>query len=81
MVACEKTSRPIPPLEVIYACTHFLAPVLVDAAQRVWEKLGTPPVPISRLRPTLSNQAPGTPVAASASKDDVLFAKGETNHN
>mmetsp|Transcript_2502 Transcript_2502/g.7799 ORF Transcript_2502/g.7799 Transcript_2502/m.7799 type:complete len:762 (+) Transcript_2502:58-2343(+) len=65
-------------LEVIYACTHFLAPVLVDAAQKVWEKLGTPPVPISRLRPTLSNLAPGTPVAASAAKDDVLFAKGET---
>jgi len=55
-------------LEVIYACTHFLAPTLVLAAVKIWDKLGTPPVPIAQLRPGLDNLAPGTPIGAAASK-------------
>mgnify|MGYP003684875455 CR=1 FL=1 len=71
-------------LEVIYACTHFLSPVLVEASSKVFTKLNTPPVPIRRLRPTLDNLTPGTEIGAAASKKagegsgDILFTKGET---
>ena len=47
-------------LEAIYACAHFLQPVLVEAAPKVFEKLGAPPRPISQLSPGYDNLAPGT---------------------
>lgn len=71
-------------LEVVYVCTHFLSPVLVEAAGKVFTMLGTPAVPIGQLKPCLANLTPGTPIGAAASKKagegsgDVLFDKGET---
>ena len=58
-------------LEVIYVCTHLLQPFLIEAAPKVFAKLGTPAVPLSRLAPSLANLRPGTPTAAG----DVLFVK------
>ena len=61
-------------LEAIYACAHFLQPVLVEAAPKVFEKLGAPPRPISQLSPGYDNLAPGTRTV----KGDVLYAKAQT---
>jgi tRNA-binding EMAP/Myf-like protein len=71
-------------LEVVYVCTHFLSPVLVEAAGKIFTMLNTPAVPIRDLKPSLDNLTPGTPISAAASKKageaggEVLFEKGET---
>lgn len=61
-------------LEAIYASTHFMQPVLVEAASNVFNKLGTPPVPIAQLRITFDNLTPGTGTAAG----ELLFEKVAT---
>ena len=61
-------------LESIYVTTLMLQPLLVDATAKVFEKLGTPPIPIRELKPTLSNLTPGTAVTVG----DVLFEKLQT---
>jgi len=61
-------------LEYVYALTHFLQPVLVDAAPRVFEKLATPPIPIAALSAAMDHVSPGT----QTSPGEVLFPKVET---
>ena len=61
-------------LECVYAACHFLLPVLVNGAPKVFEKLGTPPVHIARLKPTLDNLKPGTQTASGG----ILYEKVET---
>mgnify|MGYP002820759525 CR=1 FL=1 len=60
-------------LEVIYVCTHLLQPFLIEAAPKVFAKLGTPAVSMSHFveSPSLANLRPGTPTQAG----EVLFAK------
>ena len=52
---------------MLYICTHLLSPFLIEAAPKVFAKLGTPAVPIERFvaSPTLANLRPGTPYEAS----------------
>ena len=47
-------------LETVYLCTHLLQPYLIGATPKVFEKLATPAVPISALKPSLANLTPGT---------------------
>ena len=61
-------------LEAIYVATHFLQPVLVDAAAKVFSKLNTPPVPIAQLRAGFDNLIPGTEIVVG----EVLFDKVAT---
>jgi methionyl-tRNA synthetase len=58
-------------LEAIYAFTHFLAPVIPYAAQSIFEKLNTPPIPTNQLRGDMYNLTPGNRV----SLGDILFVK------
>ena len=46
---------------MLYICTHLLSPFLIEAAPKVFAKLGTPAVPIERFveSPTLANLRPG----------------------
>ena len=59
-------------LEAAYVAAHFLAPVIPDAAEAIFAKLGTPATPIWRLKKT-ANLEPGAKVAVG----DILFAKHE----
>jgi len=61
-------------LECVYAASHFLLPVLVFGAAKVFESLGTPPQFIAKLKPTLDNLTPGTETASSG----ILYQKVET---
>jgi len=61
-------------LEAIYVAIHFLSPFLVQGCAKVFECLGTPPVPISALRPALCNLTPGTKTKVG----EILYAKVET---
>lgn len=58
-------------LEAIYAFAHFLAPVIPFAAQAIFDKLNTPPIPTNLLRGDFYNLTPGTPV----SLGEILFTK------
>jgi methionine--tRNA ligase beta chain len=60
-------------LEALYAVFHFLAPVIPVAAGIFFDRVGTGPMSIHRLRPDLYNLVPGTPVVVG----DVLFKKIE----
>jgi len=61
-------------LESVYVVAHFLQPTLVQACQKVFEKLGTPPVPIAALSAALDNLTPGTKI----NKGEVLYQKMQT---
>eukprot|EP00316_Scyphosphaera_apsteinii_P000472 CAMPEP_0119316882 /NCGR_PEP_ID=MMETSP1333-20130426/41235_1 /TAXON_ID=418940 /ORGANISM="Scyphosphaera apsteinii, Strain RCC1455" /LENGTH=934 /DNA_ID=CAMNT_0007322657 /DNA_START=1 /DNA_END=2805 /DNA_ORIENTATION=- len=61
-------------LELIYALTHFLQPVLVEGAKQVFEKLATPPVTIASLSANFINLKPGTKTTAG----EVLYQKAES---
>ena len=58
-------------LEAIYAFTHFLAPAIPLAADAIFKKLNTAPVPTSSLRADFYNLVPGTTVTLG----DILFTK------
>ena len=60
-------------LEAAYVAAHFLAPVIPDAVEAIFAKLGTPATPIWRLKRT-ANLRSGATVAVG----DILFAKHET---
>jgi len=61
-------------LECLYATCHFLLPLLVNGAAKVFDSLGTPPTFIHSLKPTLTNLAPGTQTKPSG----ILYQKVET---
>ena len=61
-------------LECLYAACHFLLPFLVFGAPKVFAKLGSPPVPIAKLRPKLDNLKPGTMTTVGG----ILYEKVET---
>lgn len=61
-------------LEALYAFMHMLAPVIPLAAQAVFSRLGTDPVPINTLKTDFYNLKPGTPVTIG----EILFQKIET---
>lgn len=60
-------------LEALYAFMHLLAPVLPMAAQAVFERLSTPPVPVKTLKADFYNLTPGSKVSIG----DILFQKIE----
>jgi methionine--tRNA ligase beta chain len=64
-------------LEAVYAFMHVLAPVIPFAAQAVFDRLGTPPRPLSLLRSDLYNLKPGTPVTLG----EILFQKIEADES
>jgi methionine--tRNA ligase beta chain len=61
-------------MEAVYAFTHFLAPVIPQAGQAVFDRLNTQPVSIHNLRDDFYNLAPGTAITLG----DILFKKVET---
>ena len=61
-------------LEALYAFMHILAPVIPLAAQAVFSRLGTAPVPLNSLKADFYNLKPGTPVTVG----EILFQKIET---
>ena len=61
-------------MEAIYAFSHFLAPVMPFVAEKVFEKLGTPPRALFLMNTQFYNLTPGTPVSIG----DILFSKIET---
>eukprot|EP01035_Chromulina_nebulosa_P017132 gene17132-22646_t len=62
-------------LEAVYAFMHFLAPVIPLAAQTVFEKLGTDPIPLYNLKSDFYNLIPGTAVTVGS----ILFSKIDVN--
>ena len=60
-------------LEAIYAFAHFLAPVMPQAAQTIFQCLNTPPRCAPNLRDDMYNLAPGTRVDIG----NILFQKIE----
>lgn len=62
-------------LECIYACSHFLAPFVLDGATKTFAKLNTPPKHIHSLKPTLDNLQPGNQCEVGG---EVLYQKVET---
>lgn len=58
-------------LEAIYALAHFLAPIIPNAAQAIFNKLSTEPVPTNQLRGDFYNLRPGTKVTLGG----ILFEK------
>lgn len=58
-------------LEAMYAFAHFLAPVIPFAAQSIFDKLNTGPIPTNQLKGDFYNLTPGTRV----SLGDILFVK------
>lgn len=58
-------------LEAVYAFTHFLAPVLPIAAQKIFDCLHTEPRSLYNLRSDFYNLAPGTPITVGG----ILFQK------
>lgn len=60
-------------LEAVYAFSHFLAPVIPQAAHRIFQSLHTGPRSVFNLRDDFYNLSPGTPVTLG----DILFAKIE----
>ena len=60
-------------MEACYIFAHFLAPVVPVAAGKIFERLGSPPVPAQTLKADMYNLHPGT----RTSMGDVLFAKIE----
>jgi methionyl-tRNA synthetase len=61
-------------LEALYAFSHFLAPIMPYATEKIFDKLGTPPRALFRLDAGFYNLVPGTPVTIG----DILFTKIET---
>mmetsp|Transcript_27877 Transcript_27877/g.68544 ORF Transcript_27877/g.68544 Transcript_27877/m.68544 type:complete len:905 (-) Transcript_27877:84-2798(-) len=59
-------------LEAVYVAAHFLAPFIPDATDAIFQKLGTPAMPLWKLQRG-ANLAPGTTVSVG----DILFAKHE----
>lgn len=57
--------------EAVYAFMHFLAPVTPLAAQTVFDRLHTNPVPLFQLKPTFYNLIPGTEIDVG----NILFTK------
>eukprot|EP01036_Dinobryon_divergens_P036838 gene36838-48043_t len=49
-------------LEALYVLAHLLAPVIPITAQAMFDKLGSPPMPITQLRTDMYNLKAGTPV-------------------
>jgi methionyl-tRNA synthetase len=47
-------------LEAVYVAAHFLAPYLPVSATLIFQKLGTPQVPIPTLSADFINLKPGT---------------------
>ena len=79
--ACAWFCRPAPlqailrtTLEAIYVACHFLAPILTEGVASVFEMLGTAPLPICQVRPSLTNLQPGTRTKVGA----IMYAKVET---
>lgn len=61
-------------LEALYAFTHFLAPVVPQAAHAIFsDRLNTAPVATTELRTDFYNLTPGTPTRLG----DILFTKIE----
>lgn len=58
-------------LEAIYVFTHFLAPVLPLAAEKIFTRLNTPPKSVHNLKTDFYNLIPGTPVVLG----EILFTK------
>lgn len=58
-------------LEALYIFTHFLAPVLPLAAEKIFTRLNTPPRSVDKLKIDFYNLVPGTPVVLG----DILFTK------
>ncbi|CAM9458655.1 unnamed protein product [Discosporangium mesarthrocarpum] len=58
-------------LEAVYSVIHLLAAFLPTAATRVFEKLGTPPIPIRDLRSDFQNIPPGNRLTTGS----ILFKK------
>ena len=67
-------------LEAIYAFTHFLAPIIPIAADKIFKRLHTAPRRVGLLRPDLYNLEPGRAVELGAvlfpRKDDVAGGAG-----
>lgn len=62
-------------LEAIYIFTHFLAPVLPLAAEKIFTRLHTPPKSVHNLKTDFYNLIPGTPVELG----EILFTKLDEN--
>lgn len=60
-------------LEAVFAFTHFLAPVIPMAAQKIFHHLNSPPKSTFNLRDDFYNLVPGTAVSIG----DILFQKIE----
>lgn len=58
-------------LEAIFAFTHYLAPVIPNAAAAIFRKLGTQPIPTNTLSADFYNLKPGTGVFLG----DILYQK------
>lgn len=58
-------------LEAIYLFTHFLAPVIPLAAEKIFARLNTPPRCVDKLKTDFYNLSPGTPVELG----EILFSK------
>ncbi len=58
-------------LESVYALTHLLIPFIPTGAQKIFDKLGVPPVKLSDLNSNLRNLPVGTKVDVG----DVLYTK------
>lgn len=58
-------------LEAVYAFTHFLAPVIPVAGQKIFDCLSTEPRSFHNLRNDFYNLTPGTPVIVGG----ILFQK------
>eukprot|EP00605_Chrysophyceae_sp_TOSAG23-4_P000453 GSChrysophyteH1.ASY1.ANO1.511.1 assembled CDS len=61
-------------LEAVYAFSHFLAPIMPYATEKIFQKLGTPPRALFRMNADFYNLTPGTPVTIG----EILFTKIET---
>jgi methionyl-tRNA synthetase len=58
-------------LEALYAFSHFLAPIMPYATEKIFTKLGTQPKAMGSLKDDFYNLVPGTPVTIG----DILFTK------
>ena len=60
-------------LEALYAFSHFLAPIMPYATQKIFDKLGAQPRALFRMDAGFYNLTPGTAVSIG----DILFTKIE----
>jgi len=60
-------------LEAVYVLAHFMSPMIPDATDKIFERLGTEPRKIKDLSPKFDNLAVGTLITVG----EVLFTKFE----